>query len=282
MTLLALSLGMGPAFGQASPNAGQLEGKWEVVACIDDGKVVTPKQVGDQFLHNRQLTIQGQTIQITQPGGARTRNLAFIADPSRNPATFDLAGAEKTGSKGIYMLSGDTLFLCLGTPQSTDRPASFGSTPGSKSILLTMQRVSDVKVAKTPPTTPVATIQPAPVKTPATPPPPIKTEADMRKVLVGTWGHQDKEFVEMITINGDGSFSVEKTWKSGMKRVFHDDVRSSGHWKLQDGIIIVQITSSTDDDLRGQVYSYRIQSLTPTEVTYVDQRGQMRREWKVR
>src|SRR5688572_16219046 len=103
--IVALTLGTGPAFGQASPNASQLDGKWEIVACIDDGKVVPPKQVNDQFLHNRQLTIQGQTIQITQPGGARTRNLAFVVDPTRNPATFDLAGAEKTGSKGIYMLS---------------------------------------------------------------------------------------------------------------------------------------------------------------------------------
>jgi hypothetical protein len=85
----------------------------------------------------------------------------------------------------------------------------------------------------------------------------------------------------MMTFNPDGTFSSTRTWKKGFQRVFHEDVRSSGTWKVENGIVIINITASTEPDLRNQIYSYRISSITPNDVVYVDQLGQVRREWKV-
>jgi hypothetical protein len=34
--------------------------------------------------------------------------------------------------------------------------------------------------------------------------------------------------------------------------------------------------------MNGQVFSYRITSLTPNDLIYIDQDGQVRREWKTR
>ena len=62
--------------------------------------------------------------------------------------------------------------------------------------------------------------------------------------------------------------------------MFHQDVRSSGTWKVQDGVVIVNTTTSTDKERRGQVGSFRVRSITPSELVAVDYNGQVRQEWK--
>jgi hypothetical protein len=62
--------------------------------------------------------------------------------------------------------------------------------------------------------------------------------------------------------------------------MFHQDVRSSGTWKVQDGVVIVTVTTSTDRERRGQVGSFRVRSINATELVAVDHNGQVRQEWK--
>src|SRR5262249_46421477 len=108
------------------------------------------------------------------------------------------------------------------------------------------------------------------------------TDDETRKMLVGTWGHQDKNKVEYYTLNADETFSAMTNFKRGISTLFEDDVRSSGTWKLRDGDLIVQFKTSTDRDKHGQVYSLRVNTISATEVIYIDQTGSVRREWKVR
>jgi hypothetical protein len=81
-------------------------------------------------------------------------------------------------------------------------------------------------------------------------------------------------------MNGDGSFSATMTWKDSFKQMFHKDVRSSGTWKVQSGVVIANTTTSTDSERRGQVGSFRVRSITPSELVAVDHNGQVRQEWK--
>jgi hypothetical protein len=62
--------------------------------------------------------------------------------------------------------------------------------------------------------------------------------------------------------------------------MFHQDVRSSGTWKVLDGVVIVNITTSTDKERRGQVGSFRVRSINGSELVAVDHNGQVRQEWK--
>jgi hypothetical protein len=62
--------------------------------------------------------------------------------------------------------------------------------------------------------------------------------------------------------------------------MFHQGLRSSGTWKVQDGVAVLNITTSTDKERRGQVGSFRIRSITPSELVAVDHNGQVRQEWK--
>jgi hypothetical protein len=99
-------------------------------------------------------------------------------------------------------------------------------------------------------------------------------------MLVGTWGHQDADSIHYITLNPDGSSSATMTWKDSFKQMFHKDVRSSGSWKVQDGVIVVSIATSTDKERRGQIGSFRVRSITSSELVAVDHNGQVRQEWK--
>jgi hypothetical protein len=99
-------------------------------------------------------------------------------------------------------------------------------------------------------------------------------------MLVGTWGHQDAESIHYITLGGDGSLRATMQWKDQFKQLFHQDVRSSGNWEVRDGIIVVNITQSTDKERRGQHGSFRVRSINSTELVAVDYNGQVRQEWK--
>src|SRR5262249_13231609 len=113
--------------------------------------------------------------------------------------------------------------------------------------------------------------------------PPVAAKDDeLRKLLVGTWGHQDNDLVMYISLNGDDTFATKREYKKTFDKLFREDVRSSGTWKLQDGVVIANVTASTNSDVRGHVFSYRIRSVSATEVLCVDQFGRLWREWKTR
>jgi hypothetical protein len=70
------------------------------------------------------------------------------------------------------------------------------------------------------------------------------------------------------------------TWKDQFKQMFHQDVRSSGTWQVENGVVKINIEQSTDKERRGQTGSFRIRSITSTELVAVDYNGQVRQEWK--
>ena len=100
-------------------------------------------------------------------------------------------------------------------------------------------------------------------------------------MLVGTWGHQDAESIHYMTLN-DGTVNATMTWKDQFKQLFHQDVRSSGTWQVQDGVVTITINTSTDNERRGQTGSFRVRSITGSELVAVDYNGEVRQEWKRR
>lgn len=102
-------------------------------------------------------------------------------------------------------------------------------------------------------------------------------------MLIGTWGHQTDDLIVKATLNADSTFTVVTTHKSGLKKVFDHEERTSGKWLLKDGTVTFTATASTERGKIGQVNSYRITSISDSEVLYVDNlSGQRRIEWKLR
>lgn len=248
-------------------DADQLQGTWQITALLDEGIMVPEEVVRTRFVQDLRLTFSGQSISFLVPGTLQTRTILFLNDEKANPKTLDLGGADKVGSRGIYMLSGDTLMVCIGEAGVNQRPADFSANKNSPQMLMTLKRL-----AKT------AAPQPQPQPAPAPPTPP--TDETIRKFLTGTWGHQDEDWVVLFTLNADGTFSSTRTYKDKFGKIFHENVRSSGTWNLENGVVVCKITASTDKNMMNQIFSYRIQSISATELLAIDQAGKWRREWK--
>lgn len=286
---------------QDNPEIARLQGAWEIASLIESGEVVTLKSVRETMIRDSVIVIEGNIMRFTNPVNNKKRELAFVLNPDQNPRTIDLTSTEKIGSKGIYMLDSNSFLLCLCAHDSNERPNIFASTPTSKSMLFSLRKLSGSTPVVPPVTPPVVTTSnskpPAVTTTPVTPPTQVTTpvtttpvspvltpatsDDQIRKVLVGTWGHQDEERIETFTMNSDGSFSSTWTSKKFFPKLFKGEERCSGTWKLKDGVIIAYITSSTDDHIRNQVFSYRVSWYTQTEIALIDQKGRIHRDWKI-
>jgi uncharacterized protein (TIGR03067 family) len=246
--------------------AQSLDGTWEITTVIDDGRVIEPTDVLLNYAADGRVVIRGQAVELVVPMTFQRKQLPFVVDDTKSPMTVDLAGAQKTGGRGIFMASRDTLLLCLSS-RDKGRPASFASLPGSGNLLITLRRTTSGGSGN----------QPFPGQPPSVP---TYEDEQLRRMLVGTWGHQDNESIHYITLGGDGSMRATMQWKDQFKQMFHQDVRSSGTWKVQDGTVVVNITQSTDKERRGQVGSFRVRSINNSELVAVDYNGQVRQEWK--
>jgi uncharacterized protein (TIGR03067 family) len=243
--------------------AQSLDGTWEISTVIDDGRVIEPTDVLLNYAADGRVVIKGQTAELVVPMTFQRKQLPFVVDDTKSPMTVDMGGAQKTGGRGIFMASRDTLVLCLSS-RDKGRPTSFASLPGSGSLLVTLKRTSSG----------------APSIPGQPPSPPSYQDEQLRRMLVGTWGHQDNEAIHYITLGGDGSMRATMQWKDQFKQMFHQDVRSSGTWSVKDGAVIINITQSSDKERTGQIGSFRVRSINGSELVAVDYNGQVRQEWK--
>jgi uncharacterized protein (TIGR03067 family) len=242
--------------------AQSLDGTWEITAVTDNGRVVTPSEIKANYAADGRVKINGQVAEFILPMTYQKKQLPFAVDVSKSPARLDLAGADRTGGRGILLPSKDTVVLCL-APRDRDRPSRFVSLSGSGNLLITLDRATtDAPATPTP-------SQPA-----------TYSDDQLRQMLLGTWGHQDEETVHYLTLNPDNSMTTTMSWKDNFKKMFHQDVKSTGSWKVQDGVVMVKIDSSSDKERRGQLFSFRIRSINPTELVAVDGLGTVRQEWK--
>jgi uncharacterized protein (TIGR03067 family) len=259
--------GLQPVWSQS------LDGVWEITSLVDNGRVIDPAVVQRDYVADGKLMIRGSQAQLLMPTTRQLRQVPFAVDVKQSPPTINVALTSTSGAHGIYLVTGDVAVICLAT-HTKPLPTAIASAPGSENLLLTLKRIPPPAPANSPPAgaSPVAPAPPAPVMD--------YSDDKLKQMLTGTWGHQDKDTTRMLTLNSDNSMSSAVTWKDKFKRIFHSDVRSSGTWKVQQGVVIASITTSTDKNLRGQVFSYRIRSITDRELQAVDQNGNIRQEWK--
>ncbi len=267
LVLWAAVVAVGTSTDRAA-RAQSLDGTWEITAVIDDGRVVEPGNIMLNYAADGRVIIKGPQVSLVVPMTFQRKQLPFVVDSSQSPMTFDLAGSDKTGGRGIFITGKDSMVLCL-AGRDKGRPTTFVSLPGSGNLLVTLRRTSNDTSGNPLPGQP-------PVQTP-----PSYEDQQLRRLLMGTWGHQDADAIYYITLNPDGSFTSTTTWKDNFKQMFHQDVRSSGNWKIVEGVVISNITQSTDSERNGQTGSFRVRTINTQELTAVDHNGQVRQEWKV-
>jgi len=116
--------------------------------------------VGNWFIMNDDSQRKGEMWVVTKDsilmhakhGGLNSQHYAHRLDASKNPKQIDITVSRVNGPtvgviKGIYVLDGDELRLCLGEI-GKDRPAAFPKKPKPGDVLV-LQRASS---GATPPT----------------------------------------------------------------------------------------------------------------------------------
>jgi uncharacterized protein (TIGR03067 family) len=115
-----------------------LRGRWHLIKEIHQGKETPAEEIKNGFIifdtdNNWSVEVDGKTV-----GGG-----TFVVDPDKTPATIDYSFAigEEKGQNfhAIYQLSGDSFKHC--GVMDGERPSAFEAGPGSKSYLVTFERV---------------------------------------------------------------------------------------------------------------------------------------------
>jgi uncharacterized protein (TIGR03067 family) len=114
------------------------QGDWTTKSFVlDGGPLPKEKQFPDRL-----MTIKDDKFSEVRGGKVAVRGTIAL-DASKSPkhldATFLEGGPKGETIRGIYEIDGDTLRVCIGTPE-TERPTKFESTKGSHLRLIDYER----------------------------------------------------------------------------------------------------------------------------------------------
>ena len=120
--------------GEAGKDLKALQGEWQAVELIGQGKKATEEEV-KQF----RLVIKGNDLSIGN------RKSTFKIDPTKSPKAIDvtpLDGPQKGKViPGIYALEKGQLRICISNgPNDSDRPKEFKAEPGTGYVVITLER----------------------------------------------------------------------------------------------------------------------------------------------
>jgi uncharacterized protein (TIGR03067 family) len=135
---LGLLVGAGKAKAEDKTDKDKIQGSWSLVTLEENGESQKVAEDSDKYI---KLKIDADKFQVTLSKGEH--EAIFKVDSSKKPKTIDLTlkGGDEDGKemKGFYELDGDTLKICIGSPEHPDRPAEFKSKDEIK--VFTFKRV---------------------------------------------------------------------------------------------------------------------------------------------
>ena len=265
----------------------RLQGKWKVIALVDQGIEVAPENIRDELAKYAQLDVEGSKVKFIAPGSNELRVLSFSIDPATVPSAITLVNEHDQVIKGIYRVDGDKFEVCLGAPDAADRPIRFESTATNRSLFLTLKSLNPAPLSD-----PVATVAQVPETKSATALEPANRQlyvealddTQLAQRVAGSWRYRDRDSDVLVTLNPDGTFSLIREFTQIAKMIFHPESRTSGRWNVEDGRIVVKVTAAWGADKRkrlNQVASYRINTISATEMIMISVTGELIRATRV-
>jgi uncharacterized protein (TIGR03067 family) len=113
----------------------RLQGTWLGVSLEDEGKKVPEKEVKAKGF---EMVFAGNKVTIPIKG--ESKEFEYKLDPAKNPKQIDLLLGKGKTARGIYLLEGDTLKLCVEKDPDGQRPSKFASTAGTTRILIVLKK----------------------------------------------------------------------------------------------------------------------------------------------
>ena len=270
-TGLGLLAGLAPANGA---EVDRFKGDWKVVELVEDGKTIPEEVIAEWLPSGGRFTIEDNAIQFTDHTTGKKQVKLFSLDETQSPKGIDFQTREKEReSWGIYRFDDDLLVVCLAHPEESERPTTFSAKTGSKHMLMTLERVTDKKVAKPTPVGPKSTSA-ATAEAPR-----FLTDAEATKAVTGTWRLTDAMGVMIATLSPDGRFSNsrEAIELRLFKKTLVQTPVSSGTWTVKNGQLLFHVLSATQVDRLNHKYAFTLRSFSETDMIYVDPFGQVGR-----
>jgi uncharacterized protein (TIGR03067 family) len=280
LALSILALGLVAGIGRAQEDDltfehNLLRGTWVIQSFVENGENYGKELVAEKFTRNGLIAFGNRMFRMVDPDTGAFKDRAFRIMPKNTPKQMDIITKDDDVLQGIYKFDGDRLIVCLRDQQFGVRPTEFRSTVGSHAMLNE------------------ATLLPQPRETAEQPAPPKVDEPNaqevarakerqIRQMSVGKWLQTDAQGTVTIDLRDDGTFTSTRTWSQPSKKLFVGTTVNTGRWGLSDGTVTARVTGSTDRRDLDQVFSGKIQTISPDSITYTDLFGRMQRATRLR
>jgi len=252
----------------------QLQGKWEVVELVEDGKTIPREAIQEWLPSGGHFEIADNAIMYTSPQDDKKHVKLFSLDATQFPKGIDIVTREKKEAAGIYQVEGDKVILCFADPDEAKRPTEFSAREGSNQLLMTLARAAKQSAAS--PTPPKQDAPKAVAK--------VLTDAEIREKLKGVWRYNDAQGALIVTFSNDGTFSTirEKSEIRVFQKVFVQTPISSGTWRLETGAITFHILTSAHPDRVNKKFDFVVRSISDRDFIFTDFIGSVGKATRIR
>ena len=227
------------------------KGNWDIVSILDDGQSLGPELIRQKFAQSGRVQFGTRAFATTNPRTEERRISAYRIDPSKTPGQIDVTTQFDSVLKGIYTFEGDALSVCVAKHEDGARPTAFEAPRGSDRMLIRLKlAASDRKPA------------------PSASPPPSSAEddeareANIRRLIVGSWAMTDSRGTLTIIFFKEGTFRGSRVYSQSAKTIFGAAADSaSGTWGFGNSTLEAYVQATTARDLAGHRVSGHVDSI---------------------
>lgn len=253
------------------PELQKFQGHWEVTDLIEDGKVIPRERIRELLPSGGRAHIIENAIIFKSVEDGRQRAKVFRIDPAKYPKRIEITASQGKDSWGIYQFDAGKLIICVTDPDQASRPDDFSAEADSNRMMMILRRMPGNRpVAKAPAKPPAKKSQIAPSLRGL-------TDAQLTKMLAGTWRLKDNAGFLFVTFHSNGTVSTVREYQE--LRLFHKSFVqtpvSDGTWNIKNGELTTHITRSARVDRVNRQFSFTIRSISDADLIFMDSLGRV-------
>lgn len=249
----------------------KFQGTWDVIELVENGKVLSAEKIKQVLPSGGRAQVIENAIIFRSPRDGQQHAKTFSIKPAEYPKHIDIGDSQGNRSLGIYQFDQGNLIICVAGRPEAPRPDSFSAEADSQRMRMVLKKSSAVSkpVAREPAAT---SPKPAPANA-------LKSlnDADISRMLPGTWVLKDSAGALLVSFKSDGTFSTvrEALEASLFHRTFVQRPVSTGTWSVKSGQLTALVTTSVDAYRVNRAFSFDIRSISATDLIFVDQLGRV-------